>query len=233
MDYKLSLLYRGIFYMAKNTGSLFEKEVLYLINKLVHSNKFLLSEPYVYVHRGAKYFSKDRRAYIKCDISVEKYLEDPLEAKELNPAIIVVIECKDCSRDISIDDVEEFHEKLQQIGADNTKGIMITKKCNFQKSALNYAQSKGISLATLLPDDQIYYIRPKRNTEHKPRVIRGITETKPNRFGRVYIIKEKEENISRLKKLGYDVQIAKVKKKFFSSSGESSLDEIIINSLKI
>lgn len=219
--------------MEKNTGSLFEDEVFSLISKLVSSNKFLLSEPYVYVHKGAKYFSKDRDSYIKCDISVEKYIEDPLEIKELTPAIIVVIECKDCSRDISIDDVEEFHEKLQQIGADNTKGIMVTKKCDFQKSALNYAQSKGISLARLFSNNQLNYVNVSRSTKRNRKVHRFCCKPHLNRNYLRYMRSKKVE--SGLNKSGSKTQIISniPEEKFFSSSGESSFDEIIINSLKI
>lgn len=35
---------------------------------------------------------------------------------------------------------------------------MITKHGSYQKSALTYAQSKGIALARILPEDQIQYI---------------------------------------------------------------------------
>jgi hypothetical protein len=56
-----------------------------------------------------------------------------------------------------VDDVEEFHSKLQQIGADRTKGAIITRG-TYQESALNYAQSMGIGLARLLPDSQVEWV---------------------------------------------------------------------------
>lgn len=118
----------------------------------------MLSEPYIKVRRNAKYYSKDRESHIICDISVEKYLEDPDTNTALRPAIIMVIECKDYSGPVPVDDVEEFHSKLQQIGADNTKGIMISHTGGFQRSALNYAHSKGIALARILPNEQVSYV---------------------------------------------------------------------------
>lgn len=144
--------------MAKNTGTEFEEIVFNTITKLVKSNQFMLSEPYVKVLRKAKYYSKDRESHIICDISVEKYLDDPDKNTSLRPAIIVVIECKDYSSSVPIDDVEEFHSKLQQIGADNTKGIMIAHRGGFQRSALAYAHSKGIALARILPNEQVSYV---------------------------------------------------------------------------
>jgi hypothetical protein len=69
-----------------------------------------------------------------------------------------VIECKDYRGSIPVDDVEEFHAKLQQIGADNTKGMIFTRTGVYQKSAISYARSKGICLARILPDEQVEYI---------------------------------------------------------------------------
>ena len=76
----------------------------------------------------------------------------------MRPSIIIIIECKDYSNSIPVDDVEEFHAKLQQVGADNTKGIIITQNGCFQKSALTYAESKGIALARILPSNQVHYV---------------------------------------------------------------------------
>ncbi|MCH1981229.1 restriction endonuclease [Ruminococcus sp. OA3] len=144
--------------MSKNTGVAFENRVFKIIQDLVTSNTFLVSAPNIKVHKKAKYYSRDREANIECEISVEKYLENPDLKQGLRPALIIVIECKDYSGPVSVDEVEEFHAKLQQIGPDNTKGVMITSKGTFQKSALKYASAKGIALARILPDDQVQYI---------------------------------------------------------------------------
>lgn len=141
--------------MSKNTGIPFEEKVFKIIENQVKSNEFLLSNPNVKVHRKAKYYSRDREAQIECEISVEKYLGNSDEGGK--PSIIVVIECKDYAQSIPVEDVEEFHAKLQQIGADNTKGIMVTHNGYYQKSALSYAYAKGIALARILPDDQVHY----------------------------------------------------------------------------
>lgn len=142
----------------KNTGAELEKEVYDLISEIISKNKFMVSNPNVIIKREPRYYSKDRDAEIEFDVSVEKYLTDPDENKDIKPSVIIVIECKDYSNGIPVDDVEEFHAKLQQIGADNTKGIMITKNGCFQKSAVTYAESKGIALARILPDEQIQYM---------------------------------------------------------------------------
>lgn len=143
--------------MSKNTGTSFEEKVYKLISEIVKKDKFMVSFPNVRIRRKPRYYSKDRDSEIEFDVSVEKYLGNPDEKKKMRPSIIVIIECKDYSSGIPVDDVEEFHAKLQQIGADNTKGMMITENGYFQRSALTYAESKGIALARILPFDQIHF----------------------------------------------------------------------------
>ena len=198
--------------MTKNTGIKFEDKVYEIIKNLVESNDFLISTPNVRLHKKKSYYSKDRDSYIICDITVEKYIGNPDEEKELYPSIIVVIECKDYSSPIPVDDVEEFHAKLQQIGADNTKGIMITSNSAFQSGAINYARSKRIALARILPDDQIDFvmqlmlpnstINARKNVQN---IIKALTEKNFNSSD------------------GED---------FFSSTGNSSLESMICNLLK-
>lgn len=143
----------------KNTGVKLEKEVFELISEIINKNEFMVSNPNIKIRKKPRYYSKDRDAEIEFDVSVEKYLADPDENKDIKPSIIIVIECKDYSNGIPVDDVEEFHAKLQQIGADNTKGMMITKNGCFQKSALTYAGSKGIALARIIPDEKLLFMK--------------------------------------------------------------------------
>jgi len=135
---------------TKNTGSKFEKYVYDLIIQLLTQGDFLVAPKNAQAYLGKKYYSKERDDYIKTDISVEKFFNSTLGTK---PDLLIIIECKDYKGKIPIDDIEEFHAKLQQIGADNTKGIIISNKlCGFQKSAVNYAKSQGITLVSLEED---------------------------------------------------------------------------------
>lgn len=196
---------------TKNTGAAFEEEVFKLISEIVNKNEFMVSNPNVRIRKKPRYYSKDRDAEIEFDVSVEKYLGNPDENKNMRPSIIVIIECKDYSSNIPVDDVEEFHAKLQQVGADNTKGMMITQKGCFQRSALNYAESKGIALARMLPDDQVVFLlalidNKKLETEKIEIEISALTE---------------KDYIS------YD------KNYFFSSMGYYSLEELIVQLCRI
>lgn len=145
--------------MYNNTGRQLEGIVFDTIKKLILNNQFIVSKPYVEIFQQREYYSRQREAYIKTDISIEKYLADPHVNgnMEIAPALLIIIECKDKTRSISVDEVEEFHAKLQQIGADNTKGIMITRTGAFQRAAFNYAKSNGIGLARIMPGDQVDY----------------------------------------------------------------------------
>lgn len=66
-------------------------------------------------------------------------------------SILVVVECKHYKNKVSVDDVEEFHSKLDDIGAH--KGIMVTT-VGFQAGARKAAIGRGIALALLTKDSQ-------------------------------------------------------------------------------
>lgn len=193
----------------KNTGEKLEKDVYKTIEKLVCSRNFMLSDPYVKVYLKKKYYSIKRGNNIEFDVVVEKYLIDPEENPDSYPALKVVIECKDYKKSIPVDGVEEFFAKIQQVGAANTKGMMITRNANFQKSALTYAKSKGIALARLLPIDQVTYLIHSASlldtsiNDEEDDIINALTE-------REYVSGDHN---------------------FFVTSGENSMEALICNSL--
>lgn len=132
--------------MKKSDGREFESKVYDCILKTLESNSYVEAEN-IFFHK--KYFSKDRNDYIETDITVEIKIQNIL-------FLIVVIECKDYKTSLDVSEIEEFHSKLQQIGSDNTKGIIVTSNGKFRKAAINYSKSKGISLARLYNEDIRY-----------------------------------------------------------------------------
>ena len=98
------------------------------------------------------YFSRDRNATIIVDISIE--VSTPGAD---TPFFIWVWESKNYSSALSVDHVEEFHAKLQQIGADKTKGTIVVRG-EIQKAALAYAASNGIGVAKFLPHDRVHFV---------------------------------------------------------------------------
>lgn len=61
-------------------------------------------------------------------------------------SLLFIVECKHYSATVSVDDVEEFHSKIDDIGAH--KGIIVTT-VGYQKGAIQTATGRGIALAVL------------------------------------------------------------------------------------
>lgn len=209
-------------------GKSLEREVFDIITGLINKNQFIVGFPNVYVYQQKEYYSKDREDYIKVDISVEKYLGD----KELvPPSLIIVLECKDYKGYISVDEIEEFHAKLQQIGANNTKGIIVTSSGAFQKSTIKYAKSKGIGLARIMPDNQVEFVMHSPRHPEERFLNRVIKKIKENLFiiGALVEINYISQNESHYI---FDQNIKRLKiywqnKKTIAIKGFSCLDEYI------
>lgn len=135
-----------------NTGETQELALCKTIRQELRKKRFgLIPECCCVYHRRA-YFSRDRNANIVFDIAIEVSLQGATE-----PFFIWVWESKDYSSPLSVDNVEEFHAKLQQIGADKTKGTIVLSG-EIQKSALAFAVSKGIGIAKFLPSRRIKWL---------------------------------------------------------------------------
>ena len=127
-----------------NTGSTFEQYIFEKVSEKCKQDNNIIP----YLHK--RYYSLDRQDYIIPDVTIEKIIDGHM-------FFVIVIECKDYDGYITVSEMEEFHSKLQQIGADNTKGVMVTRNGKFQKSAKNYAKSKGVSLAICKTDITLVY----------------------------------------------------------------------------
>jgi len=158
----------------------FEDAVFVSLQRVVKSGDLGLHPERAKVYRAKGYFSKDREKEIITDVSIEIFV-----AGSSVPAIIWVWECKSYAGLVPVDDVEEFHAKLEQIGADRTKGTLIARGW-FQESTLKYAASKGIGLATLRPRQKqdiqhVYYADPiklpwERERDGQRRAISALTD---------------------------------------------------------
>ena len=192
----------------KNTGKELEEIVFEAVENLVKNNQFVVANPHVRIFRQKGYYSKEREDSIKADVSVEKYLTDPDTDEAAAPVLLIILECKDWEKPVSVGAVEEFHAKLQQIGADNTKGILITRAAPFQKAAVRYAMSKGIGLARILPDSQVQYI---------------LYDRLPGRFGSMFMNREAESMLALTKKdyVSYECRAV------FCLGGQESIEDYV------
>lgn len=95
----------------------------------------------VEVHHQRQYRGRVSGRDIKIDIS--------FEVEVIGSRILVLVECKNYKKKVPVDDVEEFHSKIDDIGAH--KGIIVTTE-GYQDGAIKTAKGRGIALALLTKD---------------------------------------------------------------------------------
>lgn len=93
------------------TGKSQELALFTTIKRELRKKRFGLIPECCKVYHQRAYFSPDRNADIVFDIAIEVSLPGATA-----PFLIWVWESKDYSSPLSVDNVEEFHAKLQQIG---------------------------------------------------------------------------------------------------------------------
>ena len=97
----------------------------------------------VTIHHQKKYIGRLSHREIKIDVS--------FNYKVAGADLLFLVECKCYNHAVPVDDVEEFHSKIDDIGAN--KGIMITT-IGFQEGTIKTAKGRGIALALLTKEPQ-------------------------------------------------------------------------------
>jgi len=133
--------------MAK--GLTYELEVAKAVEAELANGNLGLDPAQAKVRHRPSYFSLDRKSDIVFDVSIEVRRKGASE-----PYWVWVWECKNYGHSVPVDDAEEFHAKLEQIGADRTKGTMITP-VGFDEGTVEYARSKGIGLWRYIPSGSL------------------------------------------------------------------------------
>jgi len=132
-------------------GDAFENLVHQQFEQELRSEKLHVSSSTSTLFKKKSYFSRDRGKNIVFDLSIETWLPGAVEY-----SLLTLIECKDYSKAIPVDDVEEFHSKVRQVTGTNVKAIFVTNS-SLQSGALQYARSNKIALVRLLPSNQIQW----------------------------------------------------------------------------
>jgi len=122
------------------------------------------------VKRQQAYWSKAREDTIKVDLVIE--VTRPQASK---PYFMWVWECKNYAHAVPVDDIEEFHAKLQQIGANKTKGTVVTTS-TFQKAAVTFAETMGIGLSRFLPDGSLIHLQESDERSIRFLAYQGLVE---------------------------------------------------------
>lgn len=121
-------------------GDELERRIFDLVRAEIDADRFFFRKQNCKVFAKKGYYSRDRCSNIIFDISIEAYLPGADEY-----SMLILIECKNYSHPVPVDDAEEFFTKLQQVGAANAKGI-IASSASFQSGAREFAKAKGIGL---------------------------------------------------------------------------------------
>ena len=122
----------------------FELNVLDMLQSEVNSGALGVSPQHAKLFHRKSYFSMARGKDIVFDVALELTRDGAQD-----PLWIWLWECKNYGRPVPVDDVEEFHSKLEQIVLHEAKGTIVTS-VGFQQSAFNFAHSAGIGLARVV-----------------------------------------------------------------------------------
>ena len=126
--------------MTSQKGDTLEMRIRDLFQDEIDADRFWAKKENCKLYWKKGYHSKDRGRKIVFDVAVEVFLPG---AKEYSA--LVLIECKNYSHPVPVDDVEEFYSKVQQVAAANAKAV-IASTAPFQSGTRTFAKSKGIGL---------------------------------------------------------------------------------------
>jgi Zn-dependent peptidase ImmA (M78 family) len=127
-------------------GDWFEERIHAYFRALIDKDEFSAKASCCKLRRKPKYFSKDRNSDITFDLSIEIYMPGATQYSS-----VVLIECKNYSHPVPVDDAEEFFAKAQQVAPANGKPVIASASA-FQSGVLNFARSKGMGLVRYLEE---------------------------------------------------------------------------------
>jgi len=119
-------------------GDMFEEKIFNYFQTEINEDRFYAKKEFCRIYSKKGYYSKDRLKNIIFDIAIEIYLPHQEQY-----SILIIIECKDYSHKVPVDDVEELYAKVQQVSA--AKAILVSSN-SFQEGTFNFANSKSIGL---------------------------------------------------------------------------------------
>ncbi len=139
-------------WLMRQAAVAYEEEVHALLTSLVGNGSLGIDPRSSEVIHLPRYWSARRSSEIEFDVAVEVRA-----AGESDPLLIWIWECKLSSRPVSVDEVEEFWAKLQQVGSSRTKGTMVSSS-GFQRGAVSFSRSEGLGLARLVSGGPISHL---------------------------------------------------------------------------
>jgi hypothetical protein len=131
------------FSMKLNSGHSSELKVLDVIKDGIEEI-WGIRRQYCSFYNRKRYFSMSRNSDIEVDISIEIKRANVRDWYQL-----LVFECKDLSRPVSVNEIETFKSHVDQIAGKNIKAFVVSKS-GFTDGAVKYSCSNGIGLINYL-----------------------------------------------------------------------------------
>lgn len=157
-------------------GAAYEQDLADMVEEELNQGNLGVDLNLARVIRKPKYFSRDRKKDIVFDVSMEVFRKAMAD-----PYWIWIWECKNYSHPVPVHDVEEFHAKLSQVGADRTKGTMITP-LGFDPGGVEFARSKGIGLWRWIPQSSVVSLMEDSYGPDDSDIIRALTTPETDGF---------------------------------------------------
>ena len=133
-------------------GNEFEDQIFEVFKNQIADDCFFVRREYCEIFWKKGYYSKDREKDIIFDISIEVTLPE-----QDRYSLLFLIECKNYSHSVPVDDAEEFFAKIQQVSGANVKGIVVSTN-SFQEGAFKFAKSKGIGLLRYFTRERLEWV---------------------------------------------------------------------------
>lgn len=133
-------------------GGEFEDVVFELLKSELENGRFLGAPDRYKIFQKKGYFSPIRNAEIIFDIAIEIYLPG-----QETYSLLCIIECKNLSRPVDIDDAGEFYDNLSQIGLAGIKGI-IACSSSFRQGTIDYSANRKIELLRVEDDQKLKWV---------------------------------------------------------------------------
>lgn len=182
-------------------GTKLENQVYDLIVKLLKDGDFIVPQKTSKVFKKKGYYSSKREKNIVFDITIETTLPNANAY-----SLLTIIECKNLYKKVSVDDIEEFGSKINQVGEHNTKGIMITTH-SFQESTLKIAAKEGIALIKLNSSNEMQWISYRRNSGEKIRFENELELTDETCLAEAFVCKFQDIKITNFADLFLELSI--------------------------
>lgn len=128
-------------------GTEFEELMYRYFAAEIRNGRFFAKPQCCKVRKNPKYHSRDRSGDITFDVSIEIFLPGSTEL-----SAVVLIECKNYTKAVPVDDAEEFFAKVQQVAPAKAKAVLASK-ASFQLNTRKFAQAKGIGLLRYFSQD--------------------------------------------------------------------------------